>query len=64
MLTTRLTEGLGLRHPIISAPTAFAAGGRLAAAVSWLGVSASLVADTAMLIGSHRSSDAKNRTPR
>lgn len=37
MLTTRLTERLGLRHPIISAPMAFAAGGRLAAAVSAAG---------------------------
>lgn len=34
MLSTRLTERLGLKHPIISAPMAFAAGGRLAAAVS------------------------------
>ncbi len=34
MLKTRLTEKLRLRHPIISAPMAFAAGGRLAAAVS------------------------------
>jgi nitronate monooxygenase len=37
VLTTRLTERLGLRHPIISAPMAFAAGGRLAAAVSAAG---------------------------
>lgn len=37
MLTTRLTERLGIRHPIISAPMAFAAGGRLAAAVSAAG---------------------------
>ncbi|MBY0561671.1 nitronate monooxygenase [Hyphomicrobium sp.] len=34
MLKTRLTEQLRLRHPIISAPMAFAAGGRLAATVS------------------------------
>lgn len=34
MLRTRLTERLGLRHPIIGAPMAFAAGGRLAAAIS------------------------------
>ncbi|NUH66813.1 nitronate monooxygenase [Sulfitobacter sp. S0837] len=34
MLTTRLTERLGIKHPIIQAPMAFAAGGRLAAAVS------------------------------
>ncbi len=34
MLKTRLTESFGLNHPIISAPMAFAAGGRLAAAVS------------------------------
>ena len=34
VLSTRLTERLGLRHPIVSAPMAFAAGGRLAAAVS------------------------------
>ena len=37
VLTTRLTERLGLRHPVISAPMAFAAGGRLAAAVSAAG---------------------------
>ena len=37
MLKTRLTERLGLSHPIISAPMAFAAGGRLAAAVSAAG---------------------------
>lgn len=37
MLKTRLTERMGLRHPIISAPMAFAAGGRLAAAVSAAG---------------------------
>ena len=37
VLTTRLTERLGIRHPIISAPMAFAAGGRLAAAVSAAG---------------------------
>lgn len=34
MINTRLTERLALRHPIVSAPMAFAAGGRLAAAVS------------------------------
>lgn len=33
-LKTRLTERLGIEHPIISAPMAFAAGGRLAAAVT------------------------------
>ncbi|MGD9867947.1 MAG: NAD(P)H-dependent flavin oxidoreductase [Hyphomicrobiales bacterium] len=33
-LITRLTERLGIEHPVISAPMAFAAGGRLAAAVS------------------------------
>lgn len=37
MLRTRLTERLGLRHPIIGAPMAFAAGGRLAAAISKTG---------------------------
>lgn len=36
-LTTRLTQRLGLKHPVISAPMAFAAGGRLAAAVSGAG---------------------------
>ena len=36
-LSTRLTQQLGVRHPIISAPMAFAAGGRLAAAVSAAG---------------------------
>ncbi len=34
VLTTRLTKRLGIVHPIILAPMAFAAGGRLAAAVS------------------------------
>jgi nitronate monooxygenase len=37
MLTTRLTTRLGIRHPIISAPMAFAAGGALAAAVTHAG---------------------------
>jgi nitronate monooxygenase len=37
MLATRLTERLGLTHPVILAPMAFAAGGRLAAAVSRAG---------------------------
>lgn len=36
-LTTRLTERLNLLHPIICAPMAFAAGGRLASAVSAAG---------------------------
>lgn len=36
-LHTRLTEKLGIEHPIISAPMAFAAGGRLAAAVTAAG---------------------------
>jgi nitronate monooxygenase len=36
-LTTRLTERFGLIHPVILAPMAFAAGGRLAAAVSRAG---------------------------
>ncbi len=33
-LRTRLTEMLGIDHPVISAPMAFAAGGRMAAAVT------------------------------
>jgi len=37
MLTTRLTERLGITHPIIQAPMANAAGGGLAAAVSRAG---------------------------
>jgi nitronate monooxygenase len=37
MIETRLTERLGLAHPILSAPMAFAAGGRLAAAVTAAG---------------------------
>jgi nitronate monooxygenase len=37
MLTTRLTERLNIRHPILSAPMAFAAGGTLAAAVTHAG---------------------------
>jgi nitronate monooxygenase len=36
-LSTRLTARLGIAHPIVSAPMAFAAGGRLAAAVSTAG---------------------------
>jgi nitronate monooxygenase len=36
-LATRLTRSLQLRHPIVSAPMAFAAGGALAAAVSRAG---------------------------
>ncbi len=36
-LRTRLTELLEIEHPIVSAPMAFAAGGRLAAAVSRAG---------------------------
>lgn len=36
-IQTRLTEFLGIEHPIISAPMAFAASGRLAAAVSAAG---------------------------
>lgn len=37
MLRTRLTERLKLAHPVISAPMAFVAGGKLAAAVSRAG---------------------------
>ena len=37
MLSTRLTERLGIRHPVLSAPMAFAAGGALASAVSHAG---------------------------
>ncbi|MFG6510684.1 MULTISPECIES: NAD(P)H-dependent flavin oxidoreductase [unclassified Sulfitobacter] len=37
MLITRLTKRLGIDHPIIQAPMAFAAGGRLAAVVSGAG---------------------------
>jgi nitronate monooxygenase len=36
-LRTRLTERLGIEHPILSAPMGFIAGGRLAAAVSHAG---------------------------
>ena len=36
-LSTRLTQGLNLRHPVVSAPMAFAGGGALAAAVSRAG---------------------------
>ena len=36
-IATRLTQKLGLRHPVVSAPMAFAAGGALAAAVSRAG---------------------------
>ncbi|MDC1287238.1 nitronate monooxygenase [Gammaproteobacteria bacterium] len=37
MITTRLTERLGIEHPVIQAPMAMAAGGELAAAVSSAG---------------------------
>jgi len=37
MIATRLTERLGIQHPIVSAPMALAAGGALAAAVSSAG---------------------------
>ena len=37
MVATRLTSRLGIRHPIIQAPMASAAGGKLAAAVSRAG---------------------------
>ena len=37
LLNTRLTQALNLRHPIVSAPMAFAAGGRLAATVNQVG---------------------------
>ncbi|MEM9279237.1 MAG: nitronate monooxygenase [Pseudomonadota bacterium] len=37
MIKTRLTERLGLKHPVIQAPMARAAGGKLAAAVSQAG---------------------------
>ena len=37
MIATRLTERLGIRHPVISAPMALAAGGRLAGAVTAAG---------------------------
>lgn len=37
MITTRLTKRLGIRHPVIQAPMALAAGGKLAAAVSAAG---------------------------
>lgn len=36
-MRTRLTDAFGLTHPIVSAPMAFAAGGRLAAAVTHAG---------------------------
>ncbi|MGB6468414.1 MAG: nitronate monooxygenase, partial [Xanthobacteraceae bacterium] len=36
-LHTRLNDLLGIEHPVISAPMAFAAGGALAAAVSGAG---------------------------
>lgn len=37
MLSTRLTRALGIRHPVLSAPMAFAGGGALAAAVTKAG---------------------------
>jgi len=37
MIKTRLTEKLGIDHPVIQAPMAFAAGGKLASAISQAG---------------------------
>jgi nitronate monooxygenase len=37
LLQTRLTELLGIEHPVLSAPMGFAAGGRLAATVTAAG---------------------------
>lgn len=37
MISTRLTDRLGIQHPVVSAPMALAAGGALAAAVSRAG---------------------------
>lgn len=37
MISTRLTDRLGIKHPIVSAPMALASGGALAAAVSGAG---------------------------
>jgi nitronate monooxygenase len=37
MISTRLTENFGIRHPIVCAPMAYVAGGALAAAVSSAG---------------------------
>src|ERR1700675_3870601 len=37
MISTRLTESFGIRHPIVCAPMAYVAGGALAAAVSSAG---------------------------
>ena len=37
MISTRLTESFGIRHPIVCAPMAYVAGGALAAAVSGAG---------------------------
>ena len=36
-IKTRLTERLGLKHPVLSAPMAFVAGGKLASAVTKAG---------------------------
>ncbi len=36
-ISTRLTQSMNLRHPLVSAPMAFAGGGALAAAVSRAG---------------------------
>ena len=37
LISTRLTKKLGIDHPVIQAPMAFAAGGKLASAVSSAG---------------------------
>ena len=50
-ITTRLTERLGVRHPIMLAPMDVVADGRLAAAVSRPAASASSAAATAMRRG-------------
>jgi nitronate monooxygenase len=50
MISTRLTERFGIRHPIICAPMAYVTGGALAAAVSragGLGIVGGAYADTA-----------------
>ena len=50
-ITTRLTEQLGVRHPILLAPMDVVADGRLAAAVSRAGGFGSSAAATAMRRG-------------
>jgi nitronate monooxygenase len=58
MIRTRLTERFGLTHPVVSAPMAFAAGGRLGVALNAAGglgliggIVGGMVAEAERLVG-------------